>query len=197
MDEYIDKFKDLIDLSGYTDGLTIVVKFRRGLNPEIQNYIAQMMEGRPEDDDFEGWYSAASRCEENRAANAAFHSSSRPPPSTRFQTVQGFIPKPPPSQVVAPSASTSSPTSRLPAPMDVDATKRGGVGTLICYRCGKTGHLRKDCPRGFDVRFMTEDEQVDWVQQLLTSADLKEVEVREVEDGEEEKAKEDFASSNE
>ena len=55
VDEYIDKFKDLIDLSGYTDGLAIVVKFRRGLDPEIQNYIANMMEGRPDDSDVEGW----------------------------------------------------------------------------------------------------------------------------------------------
>ena len=28
VDEYIDKFKDLIDLSGYMDGLIVVVKFR-------------------------------------------------------------------------------------------------------------------------------------------------------------------------
>src|SRR6266487_2868510 len=76
VDDYIDKFKDLIDLSGYTDGLAIVVKFRRGLDPEIQNYIAQMMEGRPVDGDIETWYSTASRCDENRATNATFHSSS-------------------------------------------------------------------------------------------------------------------------
>ena len=44
---------------------------------------------------------------------------------------------------------------------------------------------------------MTEDERVDWVQQLLTSADLKEVEVHEVKVEEDEKAKEDFASDNE
>ena len=76
VDDYIDKFKDLIDLSGYTDGLAIVVKFRRGLDPEIQNYIANMMEGRPDDDDADGWYAAASRCDENCTTNAAFHSSS-------------------------------------------------------------------------------------------------------------------------
>src|SRR6266516_831483 len=47
------------------------------INPKIQDYIAQMMEGHPGYDDIEAWHSAASRCEENRMANAAFHSSSR------------------------------------------------------------------------------------------------------------------------
>ena len=81
--------------------------------------------------------------------------------------------------------------------MDIDATKHGGVQAMVCYRCSKTGHLHKDCPQGFDVRFMTEDERVDWVQQLLVSADLKEVEVHELKDEEDEKAKEDFVSDNE
>jgi hypothetical protein len=32
MEAYIDEFKDLIDLSGYTDPITIILKFHRGLN---------------------------------------------------------------------------------------------------------------------------------------------------------------------
>lgn len=172
VDDYIDKFKDLIDLSGYTDGLAIVVKFRRGLDPEIQNYIANMMEGRPDDSDADGWYSAASRCDENRAANAAFRSSSRPLFNTRFPTAQTHAPVSSARPAVPPQTSSSVPTSNLPAPMDVDATKRGGIRTSACYRCGKTGHLIKDCPQGFDVRFMTEDEREDWIQQLLSSADV-------------------------
>ena len=195
VDDYIDKFKDLIDLSGYTDGLAIVVKFRRGLDPDIQNYVANMMEGRPDDDDIEGWYSAASRCDENRAANAAFHSSSRPLLSTRIPVSRP--PMPPARQVTTPQVPSSTQVSSLPAPMDVDATKRGAVHTMTCYRCSKTGHLSKNCPRAFDVRFMTEDERADWVQQLLVSEDLKEVEVRELETEEKDEAKEDFAPSNE
>jgi hypothetical protein len=33
VEAYIDKFKDLINLSGYMDPIAIVLKFRRGLNP--------------------------------------------------------------------------------------------------------------------------------------------------------------------
>jgi hypothetical protein len=33
IETYIDGFKDLVDLSGYTDPIAIVLKFRRGLNP--------------------------------------------------------------------------------------------------------------------------------------------------------------------
>jgi hypothetical protein len=32
VEAYIDEFKDLIDLSGYTDPITIILKFHRGLN---------------------------------------------------------------------------------------------------------------------------------------------------------------------
>jgi hypothetical protein len=32
VEAYINEFKDLVDMSGYTDPITIVLKFRRGLN---------------------------------------------------------------------------------------------------------------------------------------------------------------------
>jgi hypothetical protein len=42
VEAYIDNFKDLIDLSGYTDPFTIVLKFRRGLNSMTQDRIASL-----------------------------------------------------------------------------------------------------------------------------------------------------------
>ena len=41
VDEYVDEFEDLIDLSGYMDEIAIVIKFRHGLNPAIQDKIAE------------------------------------------------------------------------------------------------------------------------------------------------------------
>jgi hypothetical protein len=39
---YIDEFKDLVDMSGYTDPIAIVLKSRRGLNATTQDKIAEL-----------------------------------------------------------------------------------------------------------------------------------------------------------
>ena len=73
---YVDEFSDLIDLSGYSDPLAIVIKFRRGLNASTQDRIAESGTDRPADNDPDGWYRAARRFDLNRLANKAFHASS-------------------------------------------------------------------------------------------------------------------------
>jgi hypothetical protein len=70
---YIDEFKDLVDLSGYTDPIAIVLKFCRGLNPMTQDRIVESGTDRPQDRDFNGWFKAARRLDLNRLANQAFH----------------------------------------------------------------------------------------------------------------------------
>jgi hypothetical protein len=56
---YIDEFKDLINLSGYTNPIVIVLKFRRGLNSTTQDRIAKSGTDRVQDMDFNGWFKAA------------------------------------------------------------------------------------------------------------------------------------------
>ena len=73
MDDYIDEFSELIDEAGYTDGLSIVMKFWKGLDRDIQDRVAEMVQGRPEDNDPDGWYEAARMFDANWAANQAFH----------------------------------------------------------------------------------------------------------------------------
>ena len=46
VDDYIDEFSELVDEAGYTDGLAIVMKFRKGLDRDIQDQIAEMVQGR-------------------------------------------------------------------------------------------------------------------------------------------------------
>jgi hypothetical protein len=73
VDDYINEFSKLMDEAGYTSGLSIVMKFRKGLDQDIQDQIAEMAQGRPSDDDSEGWYSTACNFDANQAANKAFH----------------------------------------------------------------------------------------------------------------------------
>jgi hypothetical protein len=79
VEAYIDEFKDLINLSGYTNPIAIVLKFRRGLNPTTQDRIAESGTDRPSNMDFEGWFKAAQHLDLNRLANEAFHFASRHP----------------------------------------------------------------------------------------------------------------------
>jgi hypothetical protein len=44
VEAYIDEFKDLIDLSGYTDPIAIILKFRRGLNSTTQDRKTSVLE---------------------------------------------------------------------------------------------------------------------------------------------------------
>jgi hypothetical protein len=76
---YIDEFKDLVNLSGYMDPITIILKFHRGLNQMTQGRIAESGMDRPQDRDFDGWFKAAHRLDLNRLANEAFHYASRRP----------------------------------------------------------------------------------------------------------------------
>jgi hypothetical protein len=80
VEAYIDEFKDLVDLSGYTDPIVIVLKFRQGLNSTTQDRIVESGMDRLSDMDFNGWFKAAQRLDLNRLANEAFHLASRHPP---------------------------------------------------------------------------------------------------------------------
>ena len=72
IDDYLDEFMELIAEAGYTDPKTTIVKFRKGLDPQIQNTIAMMAYGHPSDASLEDWYKAAKNVDQNQAANEAF-----------------------------------------------------------------------------------------------------------------------------
>jgi hypothetical protein len=79
VEAYIGEFKDLINLSGYTDPIAIVLKFRQGLSPTTQDRIAESGTDIPGDTDFNGWFKATRCLDLNRLANEAFHLASRHP----------------------------------------------------------------------------------------------------------------------
>ena len=79
VDDYLNKFTDLITNAGYTDLKTIVVKFQRGLNPQIQDAIATMAYRRLSNTSLDSWYKAAEIFDQNHTANEAFKSTCQPP----------------------------------------------------------------------------------------------------------------------
>jgi hypothetical protein len=58
VEAYINEFKDLIDLSGYTDYCDCA-EVCRGLNSTTQDRIAESGIDRPGDMDFNSWFKAA------------------------------------------------------------------------------------------------------------------------------------------
>jgi hypothetical protein len=54
VEAYIDEFEDLVNLSGYTDPIAIMLKFCHGLNPTTQDRIAESGMDRLQDRDFDG-----------------------------------------------------------------------------------------------------------------------------------------------
>ena len=59
--------------------------------------------------------------------------------------------------------------------MDVDALRRCPTAAIeLCYWCKEPGHIAKDCPQRFDVRFLTIDEKREWMENLMAEVDAHE-----------------------
>ena len=80
VDNYLDEFLELVLEAGYTDPRMVVVKFWKGLDPQIQNSIATMPYGRPLDTSPGDWYKVAKTIDQNWEANEAFQLASHPTP---------------------------------------------------------------------------------------------------------------------
>lgn len=212
LEDYIDEFQTLLAASGYSDGLNVVLKFRRGLDVTIMDQIATMPIGRPADDCLQDWMNAARVIAQNRSANQAFHTATRGGTSSQPRaSTHPFAPKPlsrftqPPAPQVHPfwqNRPSPQVASNTPVPMEVDATRHKKSVPLTCYRCGALGHLANNCPKRFDVRVLADslspEEQEEFLQEILARKDAVQTsEVLESEVELEEKLEQDFATRNE
>ena len=163
----MDEFTELAAEAGYTDQKTIVVKFWKGLDPQIQNTITTMAYGYPSDVSPEDWYKVAKNIDQNCASNKAFKMAYRtsapittcPAQSSLFQI---------PSPIVCPN-----PTLGHPAPMDVGLYQKKNPAPITCYQCGESGHKAPDCPLKFDIRSWSMEEIE---MELMARKDLAETE---------------------
>jgi hypothetical protein len=181
VDDYIDEFSELVEEAGYVDGLSIVMKFQRGLDRDIQDRIVELVQGRPEDDDPDGWYSTARMFNANQTANQAFHGMQRamvPSPNVRpmFLTLRATFPVQPMTPMPTPCTSqypgVPMRASNVPTPMDIDATHRWNAIPMLYRRCGEPEHLARECPKVYDVCYMSSDEREDWIECLLSGSNV-------------------------
>jgi hypothetical protein len=114
VEAYIDKFKDLVDLSRYMDPIAIILKFRCGLNSATQDRIAESEMDRLQDRDFDGWFKAARHLDLNHLANEAFHYASRCPLTHSTPTLTMY---PTPPRAPFSFLCSHPPTATTPAAM--------------------------------------------------------------------------------
>lgn len=110
----------------------LVVKFRRGLDLQIQNTVATMANRCPSNTAPTTWYKAARNIDLNRASNEAFCSA--------YCTTAALSPTHLTTQFAAhplPTQAHVRPTPGHPGLMDIDTSQRRAPLPPTCYHCNK------------------------------------------------------------
>jgi hypothetical protein len=56
--------------------------------------------------------------------------------------------------------------------MEIDAVRCKNPITMLCRHCREPGHFARECPKSYDVWYMTSDERQDWIEHLLSEVDV-------------------------
>ena len=157
------------------------MKLRKGLDRDIQDHVAEMVQGGPEDNDLDGWYEAAWMFDANRAVNQAFHRAKCavvPNPSTQSTLPISKMFPPAQTPFMMPSHHTlayprvPAQASNIPTPMEVEAAHLQKPTPVLCKRCREVGHFARDCLKTYNVHYMMLEEKETWIEQHLPAADV-------------------------
>src|SRR3981189_3229304 len=110
VDEYVDEFTDLLEDAGMSDGLNVVLMFKKGLDAGIRRRIAEMVDGRPNDKKLAEWILATQQIERNTMADKKFASIVNRPTNTTSQPAFPTRAPPAPTMTLLPRGMWQLPT---------------------------------------------------------------------------------------
>ena len=185
--EYAHEFWQYAQVSGYND-VAKIQEFKRGLNKGLRERISNS-DNVPTT--FDAWRERAIRVDQqwrqtkaeealyagrsstgansgNREGGGNVGRPSQPMGRSWFRKPQ-TQPRPFPARWAPwsnPPATNQATSGRLDVPMDVDRNQRQGAPIIRCYKCGKMGHIAKNCQSEFNIRNLTYEQAQDHFKQI-------------------------------
>ncbi|KAF7762698.1 transcriptional regulator family: Zinc finger, CCHC-type [Agaricus bisporus var. burnettii] len=155
-EEHVQEFKRIARDSGY-EGRALIEEFKRSLSRRIRKAL---MEAENPPTTIRSWYERSMQLDRQwRQAKAEeeYYRRGQAKPQIRTHTPNNTFVRPQPQR-------------RDPNAMDVDTAAGPSRGPIKCYKCGKLGHMAKNCWSKApvrDVRTLDVDEQQDYWKRMF------------------------------